>query len=282
MKVAEFEREKGSALLLSLLGGAVVAVVLYWFAVRHFYVTSAERGQFGDTFGAINALFTACAFASLLYTVSLQRRELALQRRELEMTRDELSGQREQLQRQNETFMAQSFENTFFQLVVLSQEILRGMRLSAGHSPSGIESYTDGRQVLLAFEEALQSEYARQQQSTTEHVLGDNLVHVFSAVFPRFASELGHYLRNVERILILLDRCEPSRVDEYAGFLRAQLSSSELFLIFYACLGGDSFISMKPLVETRWLLKDIDRARLLNTSHQHLFDQRAFYRVGAA
>lgn len=51
----------------------------------------ATRGQFGDIFGGINALFTGLAFAGVIYTVLLQRRELGLQRDELRLTRDELA-----------------------------------------------------------------------------------------------------------------------------------------------------------------------------------------------
>jgi hypothetical protein len=50
-----------------------------------------QRGQFGDLFGAANALFSGLAFASLIYTIHLQRQELSLQRKELELTRIELS-----------------------------------------------------------------------------------------------------------------------------------------------------------------------------------------------
>lgn len=50
-----------------------------------------ERGQFGDMFGAVNTLFSGLAFASLIYALRLQRRDLNLQRRELEMTRSELA-----------------------------------------------------------------------------------------------------------------------------------------------------------------------------------------------
>jgi hypothetical protein len=48
------------------------------------------RGQFGDLFGAVNALFSGLAFAGLIYTALLQREELSLQRKELILTRDEL------------------------------------------------------------------------------------------------------------------------------------------------------------------------------------------------
>lgn len=42
-----------------------------------------ERGTFGDMFGAINALFSGCAFAGVIYALILQRHTLELQRTEL-------------------------------------------------------------------------------------------------------------------------------------------------------------------------------------------------------
>lgn len=51
----------------------------------------SARASAGDMFGAGNALFSGMALAGVIYTVHLQRKELALQRRELELTRAELS-----------------------------------------------------------------------------------------------------------------------------------------------------------------------------------------------
>ena len=48
---------------------------------------SAARGTFGDMFGALNALFSALAFACVFYTLLLQRRDLELQRVELQQSR---------------------------------------------------------------------------------------------------------------------------------------------------------------------------------------------------
>ena len=47
-------------------------------------------GLVGDTFGSINALFSGLAFAWLIYTIYLQRKELELSKEELKLTRDEL------------------------------------------------------------------------------------------------------------------------------------------------------------------------------------------------
>jgi hypothetical protein len=60
---------------------------------------SATRGQYGDQFGALNALFSGLAFAGLIYAVLMQREELALQREELQLTRKEMRRQRRELNR---------------------------------------------------------------------------------------------------------------------------------------------------------------------------------------
>jgi len=50
-----------------------------------------SRGLFGDSFGALNTLFSGMAFAGIIATIILQRNELQLQREELKLTRKELT-----------------------------------------------------------------------------------------------------------------------------------------------------------------------------------------------
>jgi Ni/Fe-hydrogenase subunit HybB-like protein len=72
--------------------GVVIVAILVAVGVGVFFALPdwPSRGQFGDVFGAANALFSGLAFTGLIYTVFLQREELALQRKELELTRQEL------------------------------------------------------------------------------------------------------------------------------------------------------------------------------------------------
>lgn len=62
---------------------------------------SDRQGQFGDLFGAVNALFSGLAFAGLIITLILQRKELALQRDELKDNRTEMERQTTQFKEQN-------------------------------------------------------------------------------------------------------------------------------------------------------------------------------------
>jgi len=92
---------------------SVVVVLLYlgcWFLIDHFYALSEQQGQFGDKLGAVNALFSGLAFAGLIFTIILQKNELALQRKELSLTHEELKGQKEQLEEQNKTLKISQHE----------------------------------------------------------------------------------------------------------------------------------------------------------------------------
>lgn len=71
----------------------LLAATLLWV----FLPTLEERGQFGDLFGAVNALFSGLAFAGLYSALKVQQSQLELQRNELALQRDELRMQREEM-----------------------------------------------------------------------------------------------------------------------------------------------------------------------------------------
>ncbi len=79
--------------------GGVVAifagVILLWAltptVIAYIYPGLASRGQAGDLFGSINALFSGLAFAGVIVAILLQRDELELQRHEIAANRTELA-----------------------------------------------------------------------------------------------------------------------------------------------------------------------------------------------
>ena len=106
-------------LILSFVVTFWLVFVMEWFP---WWVTD-QRGQFGDSFGVINALFSGLAFAGVICAILLQKKELELQRKELEETRAEIRGQKETLQKQN-------FESSFFQLLNMHGEIIHSIVIS--------------------------------------------------------------------------------------------------------------------------------------------------------
>lgn len=77
-------------------------ITVYIGFLKFNFATWQTRGLFGDSFGALNALFVVFAFCGLIYTILLQRTELSLQREELKLQREEMAASREQLKAQVE------------------------------------------------------------------------------------------------------------------------------------------------------------------------------------
>lgn len=93
----------------------ILLVVLIWglsaILIMAFLSEWSDRGTFGDLFGAVNALFSALAFAVLIYTIILQREEIKQNRQEIVLNRKELekSGK---LQRKAQEVLIQQVEQT--------------------------------------------------------------------------------------------------------------------------------------------------------------------------
>ena len=89
----------------------------FWFAFPNGGKDSL--GTFGDSFGSIGSLFSALAFAGVIWSIFLQRQELNAQR-------EEMREQREEFELQTQNLKQQRFETSFFkQLDVLSAVSLR-------------------------------------------------------------------------------------------------------------------------------------------------------------
>ena len=66
-----------------------------------------DRGTFGDLFGAANALFSALAFAALIYTILLQREEIKRNRAEITLNRKDLAKNAKLQQKAQEVLVQQ-------------------------------------------------------------------------------------------------------------------------------------------------------------------------------
>lgn len=232
---------------------------------------------YGDSFGAINALISALAFAGVIVTFYLQRKELDLQRQELK-------AQREEFTQQNKTLKLQRFENTFFHMMELQQQIVNDLfikisdrehvwedsSLSGGRDSKEVivDNSVRGRQVI---------HYIYKHPESTYYDEG-----VYLQIFKKgmkeyekspYISLLDHYFRHLYTILRYVDETdafdvnEEGNVDEeytykqkyhYTTILRATLSRYELLMIYYNGLSTFGNEKLKPLIERYSLLNNLD------------------------
>jgi hypothetical protein len=127
-----------------------VAIWAVAFVLIFIFLPSWEsRGQFGDLFGVVNALFSGLAFAALYSSIRMQQFQLELQMQELILQRDELRLQREEmiasrgeLANQVRVQRAQ-FEASVAQVIVASEQVrIEAIKMECGQThPSGREAY---------------------------------------------------------------------------------------------------------------------------------------------
>lgn len=261
--------------------GISILVALVWGGIGiwlpPFLVGSVKAGSFGDQFGAVNALFSGLAFAGVIYAVVLQSKELALQREELEQTRQVLREQKQQLENQNETMQQQRFENTFFQMVSLHNEIVDQLVLKEmlGGARNLPRSEFKGRRCFVRLNQILIGELQEQKSISKKDKKYKSSAEIYEAFYDQYQYMIGHYFRNLYTIIKIIDQSTISNKRDFTNIVRAQLSSNELTMLFYNCISpwGEKF---KPLVEKYALLKTLPEGKLADESDRRFYSPTAF------
>jgi hypothetical protein len=240
-----------------------------------FILLKDDCGTFGDQFGASNALFSGLAFAGLIVTILLQRRDLRLQRKDLKMQRKELQitnkqleGQKEQLEEQNKTLKVQRFENTFFQMLTQFQEIVNNLTFTYLDSERENRLIAEGRECFaIAFESAPHKSSIPEMKTMNTSGWYVGMRHIIKTFgkegyMNSFSpSYFDHYFRFIYRILKFV-KTSPLVTDfdeeyEYTCMLRAMLSRYELVWLYYNGLSDYGKEKLKPLIERDAMLKNL-------------------------
>lgn len=244
MKTETKEQEKKvNVLKISLIaGGTVVGLwVAYWIAAICYYGSVAsEAGQFGDMFGAVNALFTGLAFAGVIVTVYLQSDELRLQRKELELTRNEFK-------KQNRTLKYQRFETTFFNLVRFHNDIV----VSLGGANTFYKFYIEhlDKRINSSNLQNLNKHNIENIYNEVREMVGVGKINSFL-----FAEQyFGHYVRNFSSIVELaLTKKTTKGKEKYLNLYFAQITDYErIFLFFHLNLSRRSRLSYYPILSQK-------------------------------
>lgn len=259
------EKEKKSFSIFALwIFGSLVVIVLWVASLLIFtyalsYIGWTDKGNIGDSFGAVNTLFSGFAFLAVVITIYLQFTEL----RQSKIDRD-----------------IQSFEDKFFQLIRVYNDILDGIETPQriGGSTGTILLIKGRRRFIGLYDEFNKAYIVASNENKGDSPLA-NIQRAYDAVFERNQHELGHYFRNLYHIVIFIHESKFSydTRKSYIKLLRAQLSSHELLLLFYNCLSNAGVFKFKPLIERYALLEHMPK--LAHDEHRNLYNIGAFIEV---
>jgi hypothetical protein len=277
-------KKKDSDIWIYVLGIISVIVIIGLWLLTFYLLKDLEendRGTLGDMFGTVNALFSGLAFAGIIFTILLQRKELKYQRDELKATRREFVIQ-------NKTLKTQRFESTFFGLINLHNQIVNDIDFKKGDGYSIPEEIISGRDVFQQAYFELRNELKNKDIPINKSYL---------RMYGKHNTDFGHYFRNLYRIFKIIKETEFIALNEiddeienkeqvykeenfkeqyrYTSIMRAQLSDYELFILFYNCLSkmGEKF---KDLVEEFSILKTMPKHFIEHKEHKDLFEETAF------
>lgn len=215
------KNEKKQAERLSLAFLFVVIVLALWsgsWGLMKIFIEPQDRGQFGDQFGAVNALFSGLAFAALVYTIYLQRIEIR-------QTQDEMK-------EQNQTFALQTFESSFFSLLSQHNELINNIRRT-----DMTRFGPDQKSGKILIEDAYVSYGSYWALRGIVHPNNSQKIemieNIFASVYTDFNFILGSYFRSLYRIFKFIDESNVINKKFYTDIVRSQFSDSELCLLYF-------------------------------------------------
>lgn len=212
----------------------------------------AKSGTFGDSFGALNSLFTGLGFAGLLITILLQREDLRL-------TRAELSDTRKEIKLQSRTFQQQQFEDSFYRVLALYKENLINLSIKAGTGSDARLCGVDALSYLVAkFDNAWAKHKIASFPETEDEK--DEYIYILYTTCRSIFVRQTRYIETLNALLILIEEeCFlPEKREYYWRILASQLTVYEMKYLFYQALLMPDY---KPL-----------RAALISsTTFQHRF-----------
>ncbi|WP_415374097.1 putative phage abortive infection protein [Patiriisocius sp. Uisw_017] len=256
------------------------------FSVIFYLCKNTDKGfglnLLGDFLGGSVASVWALAGLFLIYVAFLgqkqqllnQQLEIMYSQLEVKYTRLELAGQKEEMILQNQTLLNQKFENTFFQLLTLFNNIIDSLDLRRKDNNTIIAT---GRDCFDKFNTSL--------NHATRNIIGENrslaestieeAVRAYDTVYDKNKSDLSHYFRTIYHIFKFIDDSKIDNKKRYASIARAQLSSYEQILLFYNCQHVNGLKKFKPLIEKFAVFKNIDESLILSPNHFNAYEPSA-------
>lgn len=270
--------DKWSCYMMWAIGFVLLVMIVSFFVIYKCIDCWEQRGQFGDLFGVVNALFSGLAFAGLIITIRQQHLDLEYQSQSIAQTKQELENQTREFNEQNETLRIQRFENTFFKMLEVQQSIVNDLYAADSHKER-VEEVSPENYRRLSKEVLAQDEYRgrnlfyyvflrcphfipnyyktggdREVYGLREVIKYSGISYIEEYLTPTM---FDHYFRHLYTILKFItqnDWLGKEKQYQYSTFVRATLSRFELVMLYY---NGFFHPKMKKMLERYCLLNNI-------------------------
>jgi hypothetical protein len=296
----------------------LLAVVLIWCgawwwidtyvpAVPASDTTAATRGQFGDKFGAVNALFSGMAFAGIIFTILLQRSDLietrkAISHERFDTTLFELLGLHMKITEAVETIggrgkdafvtfheVLKGKDPDFYAFSTLSKlgrdqirQIIDTRVVDRGAFPALTDA--DVNNIQAALEKGVRALENFLDPDLNMHET--KIVAAYKAAAESNIDDFAHYFRNLYNILKFIDQSDQIFEKEkkrYSRFVRSQLSEAELIVLFYNSIAeiklpGRELLElgypkMSALLVKYDILQNMNPRSMIHPLHRAIFDK---------
>lgn len=241
MNVSEekfFERtEKNAKIIICFALIFATAILTFYFSKFHYGLSSKTGtwGEFGDFIGGtLNPFFSALSLLAILWTLIIQSKEL--------------SHSTEALREQSKHLDTQSFENTFFALIQLNNEIAKTLDLSEIES----DNYKPGRGSFRKLVLLLKESYLWVKENESQNLTSvETIKESYQQFYAKHQKFVGNYIKTTEKIMqFIMERCpHTDRTDPktYIEILRAQKTNHELTILFYHSIYTSGCLSYTAL-----------------------------------
>jgi hypothetical protein len=264
-------------------------------------LTLNELGDFLS--GGVGPLLSFAALLVLYVAFLGQRQQLQLQQEELRDTRKELAGQRQQLELQNQQTEHRNFENTFFQLIRLHNDIVDAityedlwfegsMRKPIKHTRTvkgrdcfrhfyeDLKDAYDRRETELSVdmtsvmeeiteaekepdEESPERAYSPEQYTEQEEL---RVYFAYKQLWSDHRADLEHYFQSLLQVLSQAVKRKESD-NFYIEIVAAQLSTYERLLLAYHYLSDYTPPKLDRYIVKHGILGDLPSDAYLSKSH---------------
>ncbi len=247
----------------------ITLIVFFLFYDGYFPLKGAdleERGQFGDSFGVLNSLFSGLGFGGLIITLLYQQKQISHQKEESKVRREF-----EEVQHYEEVFyrILSIYSKTLDEVIskkgdLVGRQVLRG---SIDRVYSSLRTHN-----VNAISQVLQGKYEKKKLSKEESLLID---YVYFRNFKILSVEIEKQNRLVETFKLLLRhtaRSLPIHLDgkPYFDLIKSQLNHTEASYFFLVALTFEDEADFRELIGEAHLYEKIASTKIIRV-HEMMY-----------